>query len=466
MAWFGGLRGELLRTLVLPGAVLAIALTLVLAAALERAAERDFDRLGDSLAARIATGDDPPATAVLAAPLPLRVERESVAGVWSGHGRGLDEMFRPRLYPGNGSGSVRLHVDTRDLQVRVWRIRLAAMAATLAIVLLAVLAMLRFERLVLDPLRAMLQGFQDRAGGTHELRIVADCMADLRQQLDGCRSAIRMQTREAARFHAGNGRARRSQDRLLAVVGDRLRQRLQVMTLFIDSLQRESGSPVQRQAVERLQQSTRAANELLDELRMHAQLEAGVVSTQPETIPVPDLFRSLCERMAPHAAEQGVELRWHGGTGQVLGDRAMLDCLLDHLLENAIRAAAGGRVLVAARRRLGRVRIEVRDNGIGIAQLNSKRIFDEFFQLDGGSNRCAGRLGLGLSICTRIAALLDSRIELRSELGRGSVFWFDLPRISGTRADGGRDQGSPASDTAVATVAVAGVLRRALPAQT
>ncbi len=58
--------------------------------------------------------------------------------------------------------------------------------------------------------------------------------------------------------------------------------------------------------------------------------------------------------------------------------------------------------------------------------MHHRQVFEPFFQLGGEHRRRERKLGLGLAICTRIAALLDGRIGMRSELGQGSVFWVDL----------------------------------------
>src|SRR6202012_696558 len=99
------------------------------------------------------------------------------------------------------------------------------------------------------------------------------------------------------------------------------------------------------------------------------------------------------------------------------------------LASNAIANAPEGRVLIAARRRGQAIRIEVRDNGPGIAVIHQQRIFEEFVQLQASESDRRGGYGLGLAIPERLARLLGTRIGLRSEPGRGSTFWFDLPRM-------------------------------------
>jgi len=94
--------------------------------------------------------------------------------------------------------------------------------------------------------------------------------------------------------------------------------------------------------------------------------------------------------------------------------------------------------MVAARWSPHGVRIEVRDNGVGIAAIHQQRIFEEFVQLHGDGERREG-YGLGLSIAMRVAQVLGTRIGLRSEPGRGSAFWFELPCLPANERQGGID---------------------------
>jgi CheY-like chemotaxis protein len=143
------------------------------------------------------------------------------------------------------------------------------------------------------------------------------------------------------------------------------------------------------------------------------------------------LFAELLEAQAETARQGNVELRGQAGRHAVFTDPGMLGGLLGRLLDNAIKAAPqGGRVLLAARVRGDCIRIEIRDNGIGIAPVNQPRVFDEFFQVGNSERDHRKGFGLGLSIVSRLAALLGTRVELRSRLHGGSCFWLDLPRAS------------------------------------
>jgi CheY-like chemotaxis protein len=101
--------------------------------------------------------------------------------------------------------------------------------------------------------------------------------------------------------------------------------------------------------------------------------------------------------------------------------------VLGNLVANAIRYTHSGGVLVACRKQRGELVIAVWDTGIGIPHDQRERIYEEFFQLGNPERDRRNGLGLGLPIARRMAYLLGSEIELRSELGRGSRFSIRVP---------------------------------------
>jgi len=103
--------------------------------------------------------------------------------------------------------------------------------------------------------------------------------------------------------------------------------------------------------------------------------------------------------------------------------------LIQNLVSNAIKYTQKGRVLVGCRRQGNDLRIDVYDTGVGIPQSKWRDIFVEFHRLDQGA-RIARGLGLGLSIVERVARVLDYKIEIESETGRGSHFAVTVPRSS------------------------------------
>jgi two-component system, sensor histidine kinase len=229
--------------------------------------------------------------------------------------------------------------------------------------------------------------------------------------------------------------AQRAKERFLAASNHDLRQPLQAMDLALSRLRRNS-QPAQDADIAGLQDGIKTMADILDGLLLLSQLEADSLQAQPVACDLQDLFADLLTAHHERAQRTGVTLHANAQALAVTTDPGMLAGLLGRLLDNAINATpSGGRVLLAARVRGERIRIEVRDSGIGISPVHQPRVFDEFFQVGNPERDHRKGFGLGLAIVSRLAALLGGRVELRSRLHGGSCFLIELPRATaGKRA--------------------------------
>jgi signal transduction histidine kinase len=222
--------------------------------------------------------------------------------------------------------------------------------------------------------------------------------------------------------------ATRSKSQFIALVSHHFRQPLQALELFAAGLD-QNASAEQQSLFQQMRHSIASMTRLLDALLEISRLDAGVIAVKPVGFTAAELFMRDRTSLNHEAAQHHVTLAWRGSHHQLHGDADVAASLLYQLASNAIANAPEGRVLIAARRRGQAIRIEVRDNGPGIAVIHQQRIFEEFVQLQASETDRRGGYGLGLAIAERLARLLGTRIGLRSEPGRGSTFWFDLPRM-------------------------------------
>ncbi|MGJ3702967.1 hybrid sensor histidine kinase/response regulator [Variovorax sp. AFSI2.2] len=271
-------------------------------------------------------------------------------------------------------------------------------------------------------------------GDSHELAVLARDIDRLAERLQSNRRISEERVREATAVAlqrmAEAEQAALSRARFLAAASHDLRQPLHAMGLFIDGLL-PGASPAQRPAVLRLQESTEFMGVLLDDLLEISRLDAQVLTPTITKVPLAALFDQLDAQHAATASETRVRLRWSDRGLAVRSDAALLQRIVGNLVANALRhAPSGGTVLVAARRSRkdgDNVRIEVRDNGVGIAPIHQGRIFEEFYQVANTERDRRRGFGLGLAICARIAALLGTRITVRSALQAGSTFALTVP---------------------------------------
>ncbi len=182
-----------------------------------------------------------------------------------------------------------------------------------------------------------------------------------------------------------------------------------------------------------------AVESLLDALLDISKLDAGAFKPEKRAFALQPMFESLATAFAPVAARRGVELSVMPTRAFVSTDPAFLRRILQNLLSNALRYGRSEgrpqRVLLGCRRGGHNggdgLRIEVKDNGPGIAADKHTLIFDEFVRLQPEDNapREERGLGLGLAIVERVARMLDLPVAIASAPGRGSTFSVTVPQV-------------------------------------
>ena len=486
----GNLQRDLLRLGVVPCAAAALALTGWFTHSRLHTLDAAFDAEGQAVARQVAAmsdlslyaGDVPAlqnvANAALRAGQMARVEISNNAGVYVSAGRNtasmgelrmfsapvtLREASRANAFAPEGAttagetpiGLVQAFRDTTAHARERTRSILAGIGIALAALLVAWAWVRHMARTVARPLRRIsrtvgaLEAGQfdarcDVAGNArepHELARLAHDINGLAERLQRnqqiSEDKVREATAVALQRMAEAEQAALSRARFLAAASHDLRQPLHAMGLFIDGLL-PGASAAQRPAVLRLQESTQFMAVLLDDLLEISRLDAQVLTPILTDVALAPLFEQLAAQHAAQAAEAHVRLVWKDRGLAVRTDAALLLRVVGNLVTNAIRHAPGGAVLVIARRVRGAqggsaVRIEVRDNGVGIAPIHQSRIFEEFYQVANTERDRRAGFGLGLAICARIAALLGTRIALVSALGRGSTFSLALPAADAAR---------------------------------
>jgi CheY-like chemotaxis protein/anti-sigma regulatory factor (Ser/Thr protein kinase) len=169
--------------------------------------------------------------------------------------------------------------------------------------------------------------------------------------------------------------------------------------------------------------------DLLNALLDISKLDAGVVEPNVAPVAIAPLFAKLEKEFVLQAGAKGIELRVVPVERSISTDLALLERILRNLLTNAVRHTTRGRVLLGARRRGPRLRIEIWDTGIGMEADQLGRIFQEFYQVGNPERDRTQGLGLGLAIVERLSQLLGHRVEVRSVPGKGSMFSVEVPVV-------------------------------------
>ena len=239
-------------------------------------------------------------------------------------------------------------------------------------------------------------------------------------------SELRIQKSHAEQAKAHAEQADLAKSRFLAAASHDLRQPLHALSLFSATLRELELDEKQRGVVEQIYRNIDSLEALFDELLDISKLDAGYIRPTVVDFPMQPVLDVLDTRYRPLAREKSLSFRIRGSAAVVRSDAALLERVLGNLVGNAIRYTRTGGVLVACRRRGRKLVVAVWDTGIGIAQEQHERIYEEFFQLGNSERDRKNGLGLGLPIAKRMARLLDTEIELRSVPGRGSRFGLGI----------------------------------------
>jgi len=191
----------------------------------------------------------------------------------------------------------------------------------------------------------------------------------------------------------------------------------------------------QTEIVERLCANAGVLENLVNNLLDQAQIEAGTLEIRDSLYSVEDLIEDVVENLKVIAEGRRLELICEVGSGipaVVRGDRVRVHQILMNLTGNALKFTQEGSVSIeVSRPDEGHFALTVRDTGPGIPESEQARIFEPFEHVDSGLTRRNTGAGLGLSIVGQLVELMGGRIELESEVGRGSAFTVTLPLSGG-----------------------------------
>jgi len=181
---------------------------------------------------------------------------------------------------------------------------------------------------------------------------------------------------------------------------------------------------------------------LVDDLVELARIEADPATTRRHVCDLDAVLAEATTALRAAAAEKRIEVVASGPTGiRVEGDPLLLVHAFEHLLSNAVKyTQPGGRVLVRASSGRAEVCVELEDTGVGLSDEDCRRVFEKFYRVP-GHRGLAGGAGLGLPLVKHIVEdVHGGRIEVESQVGRGSTFRVWLPRVrSGQGTDAAGD---------------------------
>ncbi len=233
--------------------------------------------------------------------------------------------------------------------------------------------------------------------------------------------------------------ANRTKTEFIANVSHELRTPLNSILGFCQVLSKKDITKKEtNQSINVIYNSSKHLLEMINNLLDLSKIEIGKTSIEKDYVDLIELFDEIISIVKPIIDEKNVELKTYIDSEvpkSVYTDEMKLRQILINLLNNAIKFTEQGDIILKAEvlppvqkynDDIYYLLISVKDTGIGIPKDKQKKIFESFVQADGTLNRKHGGTGLGLSICTKLVEMLDGKIWLKSEEGKGSTFSFTI----------------------------------------
>jgi Na+/proline symporter/signal transduction histidine kinase len=266
---------------------------------------------------------------------------------------------------------------------------------------------------------------------------------------------VESRTQELEKAKAEAEAANSSKTRFLAAASHDLMQPFNALTLFTEMLKQRVKSTELYDLATNIEDSLNVVESLLSDLVEISRLDSNSLKTETSQFAIDDLLSTLVNEFKALSVQQGIDFNYQVSSCFVESDQRLLRRIIQNFLSNAFHYSPSGKrnqqvisqtsrpdnkvngqtnntefvpkVLLGVRRLEHALLIQVWDNGPGIPLDKQQAIFCEFERLE--LTREIPGLGLGLAICERISKLLDINISLHSEVGKGTCFSVEIPRV-------------------------------------
>lgn len=205
--------------------------------------------------------------------------------------------------------------------------------------------------------------------------------------------------------------------------------------------------PNARNYLEKARASTQHLGMLFQDLLTSSKAEDGRLASNPVVVELGEIVEQIAEAERFKATEKGLSLKFVVSSdkevsgGKVIKpfyysfvDPIRINEVFQNLIDNAIKYTPEGSITVRLTGDNTTVQVQIQDTGSGIPSEDIPHLFQKFYRVDNSATRTIGGTGLGLFICKKIVELYSGRVWVESELGKGSTFFVNLPRLTAAQA--------------------------------
>lgn len=212
-----------------------------------------------------------------------------------------------------------------------------------------------------------------------------------------------------------------------------LRTPLTVLSLGVESLQNDDESKLSgfaQEVLRDMQHETKYMTRLIEALLTLARGDEENTPLTRAKVDLTEVAVKVCNKMRPLAAKKGLGLEYAAGDAPqvfILGDKNKMEQLLIIFIDNAIKYSESGTITVTVEADSMHAVIKVMDEGIGISESDTQKIFERFYRVDKARSRAAGGFGLGLNIARIIVVRHGGTVSVKPRSPHGSIFTVRLP---------------------------------------
>ncbi len=218
---------------------------------------------------------------------------------------------------------------------------------------------------------------------------------------------------------------------LLSMLGHELQTPLSIIKGYTSTLLRVEGKwdeETIRQGLQVIGEETDRLSKVMNKLLLASRLSAGVIKLEKEPLLLSSLAQQVIRRIRNISPQHAFVIDFKDDFPVVTVEPQLMEEVLTNLVENAVKySPGGGKITISGEYAPDSVKVSVTDEGIGIPSDEMGRLFQKFQRVEKGASRKIQGTGLGLYICKAIVEAHGGKLEVSSQVGKGSRFSFILP---------------------------------------